>query len=885
MGEVYRAEDTNLSRQVAIKVLPDEYAHDAERLARFEREAKLLASLNHPNIAAIHGLEEHEGKRFLVLELVEGQTLSERLKKGRIPLDETLDIGRQIAEGLEAAHEKGIIHRDLKPANVKVTPEGKVKILDFGLAKAFYEQAATADMSHSPTITDEMTRPGVVLGTAAYMSPEQAKGKSTDRRADIWAFGCILYECLTGKRAFPGETITESIAKILESEPDWAQLPVETSSFVRAALRQCLQKDKARRLRDIADVWIGIQESATRPSEPVAFPRRFSMWWTAGSVAAGALAATLVTVALMRHSRVAPTAPVTRAIIRIAPGQWLDGVRFRGRPTRTAMAVSGDGSFIVYSAIPEDPGLQARPQIYLRRLNQMDAAAIPGTEGGISPFLSPDGRWVGFWAGGKLIKTSVERGVPAVLCDVTSLFGASWGIDNNIIFSPRDDAGLFRVSADGGKPEAVTVPDKAKEEFSHRLPHCLPDGKGVLFTITREPWDDQPRVAVLDLQTRKWQVLIEDAGDASYLPTGHIIFLRQGSLMAAPFDLDKLKMTGQPVPVVADVMQATNSTSNVQNTCAGQFATSDSGWLIYVTGSAVRDLENSLVWVDHEGTAQPITSFKGPFHVPRLAPDGQRIGYSTIGSECRLHVYDIARGTDSPLTGEGKGSYPVWTADGRQLIFSWWKSGLPKLHWQPADGSSPMERLTTSEYIQCPGSVTPDGATLVFVETDAAGELGIRLLDLQSRRVTPVPNSRSNESYPAFSPDGRWLAYSSDESGREEVYVRSFPSPGSKWKLSLEGGTEPLWARNGEQLYYRFQDQVWAVNVRTGAAFTPGKPRLLFEKPGYRRAGPLACWDISLDAQQFLMVKMEERKPQPVSEMILVQNWFEELKRLCPTGR
>ena len=549
------------------------------------------------------------------------------------------------------------------------------------------------------------------------------------------------------------------------------------------------------------------------------------------------------------------------------------------------MAVSSDGSFIVYSAIPENPGLQARPQIYLRRLSQMDAAPIAGTEGGISPFLSPDGRWVGCWTGGKVVKTSVEGGVPTTLCDASLLFGASWGSDGSIVYSPQAASGLYRVSADGGKPEAVTVPDKAKEEYSHRLPHCLPDGKGVLFTITREPWDDQPRVAVLDLQTRNWQVLIEDAGDASYVPTGHIVFLRQGSLMAAPFDLDEVKITGQPVPVVANVIQAINSTSSVHNTCAGQFATSDSGWLIYVTGSAVRDLENSLVWVDHEGTTQPTTSFKAPFHIPRLAPDGQRIGYSTIGSECRLHVYDIARGTDSSLTGEGKGSYPVWTADGRQLIFSWWKSGLPNLHWPAADGSSPMERLTTGEYTQCPASVTPDGATLVFVGTDPAGDLGLRLLDLQSRGVTPPLNARSGEAYPAFSPDGRWLAYASDASAREEVYVRSFPNPGSKWKLSLEGGTEPLWARNGEQLYYRFQDQVWAVNVRAGAAFTPGKPRLLFEKPGYRRASPLACWDISLDGRHFLMVKLDERKPEPVTEMILVQNWLDELKRLCPTGK
>ena len=524
MGEVYRAEDTNLSRQVAIKVLPDEFAHDAERLARFEREAKLLASLNHPNIASIYGLEQADGKPFLVLELVEGQTLSERLKKGRIPLDETLDICRQIAEGLEAAHEKGIIHRDLKPANVKVTPEGKVKILDFGLAKAFYEQAAPVDPSRSPTITEQMTAPGVILGTAAYMSPEQAKGKPVDKRADIWAFGCILYECLTGKRAFPGETITESIAKILESEPDWTLLPVDTSSFVRTILRQCLQKDPARRLRDIADASIGIQEATTRPSEAVTLPHRFSVWWVAGAVAVGAIGATLIMIALGRHLQVAPYSPVIRSIIRIEPGQWLAGMGRQPefwRPSRTAMAISSDGRFIIYCAIEGSPSPQTIPRLYVRRTDQMEAKPIAGTEGGIDPFLSPDDRWVGFWAEGKLMKVSVDGGVPVTLCDVLLPFGATWGPDNKVIFSPGENVGLFSVPADGGKPEALTTPDKTKEEYGHRLPHCLPDGNSVLFTIMKDAHDTQPRIAVLDSRVQKWRVLMEDAADGRYVPTGH----------------------------------------------------------------------------------------------------------------------------------------------------------------------------------------------------------------------------------------------------------------------------------------------------------------------------------------------------------------------------
>jgi serine/threonine protein kinase len=891
MGEIYRAEDTNLSRQVAIKALPDEFAHDAERLARFEREAKLLASLNHPNIAAIYGLEQADGKPFLVLELVEGQTLAERLQRGRIPPDETLDICRQVAEGLEAAHEKGIIHRDLKPANVKVTPEGKVKVLDFGLAKAFYEEATSVGYSRSPIITDQMTAPGVILGTYAYMSPEQARGKTVDKRADIWAFGCVLYECLTAKRAFQGYTITERVAAILNSEPDWALLPANTPAIARSLLRRCLQKDPNLRLRDIGDLRIEMGEPISQPLDAVAPPRRLLSRWLLAMAVAGPIAGILIGAGLMSYFRPTPSPPVTRAIIRIEPGQWLAGMGRQPefwRPSRTAMAISRDGRFIVYSAIEGNPSPESVPRLHIRRTDQMEAKPIAGTEGGIHPFLSPDDRWVGFWAGGNLMKVSVEGGVPATLCDVQALrfygpFGASWGLDNNIVFSPDVWGGLFSVSADSGKPEPLTAPDETNEEYGHRLPHFLPNGKGLLFTITREPWDTQCRVAVLDLKTRKWRVLLEDAADARYVPTGHLVFLRRGTLMAVAFDLNRLDITGQPVPAIANVMQAICSTHAVYNTCAGQFDISDSGWLTYVTGGIVPDMENSLVWVDQRGNSQPVASFKAPFTSPRLSPDGQRIAYSTRGSESRLQVYDLARGSESPLTGEGNSLFPSWTTDMKRLVFSWWKSGHLNLYRQAADGSSSMERLTASECDQYLGSLRSDGVTLAFVEIHPDTGCDIFLLDMQNRRVTPFLNSRSIERYPVFSPDGRWLAYSSDESGREEVYVRPFPNPDGKWKLSLEGGTEPLWARNGKQLFYRRHDQAWEVDVRTDTGFIPGTPHLLFEQAGYRMSDPIRSWDISPDGQRFLMVKLEERKPQPVTEMILVQNWLEELKRLCPT--
>jgi serine/threonine-protein kinase len=889
MGEVYRAEDARLSRQVAIKVLPEVFSHDSERLARFEREAKLLASLNHPNIAAIYGLEEADGKRFLVMELVEGETLAEWLSRGPLPMEMALGVCRQIAEGTEAAHEKGIIHRDLKPGNVKITPEGKVKILDFGLAKAYQKEASVPDLSKSPTLTDEMTRPGVILGTAAYMSPEQAKGKPVDKRADIWAFGCVLYECLTGEGAFQGETLTEIVAGILKSEPDWSRLPKDTPALVHSLLRRCLQKDPSLRLRDIGDARIEIGESIGQSAEVVSGYRRYSFGWLTAGAAIILLAGLLIGLAVRKPTQPPPFF-VVRAMIKLGSGQWVDGMRRElelQRPSRTGVALSNEGRFIVYSAVKENPGPEDKPRLYLRRTDQAEAKPIAGTEGGINPFLSPDDRWVGFWAGGKLMKVSIDGGVPVPLCVVVWPFGANWASDNSIVFSPDENMGLFRVSAEGGEPESVTTPDKTREEYSHRLPHCLPDGKGVLFTIMRESFDLQPRVAWLDLKTRKWRVLMGDAADARYVPTGHLVFLRQGTLMVVPFDLGRHEVTGQPVPAIANVMQALNVGNVYYNTAAGQFSISDSGWLVYAEGGILPDQQNSLVWVDQKGRAEPIASVKAPFFAPRLSPDGQRIADIPLGREQRVWVYDLNRGTTSLLTDEGKSNFPTWTLDSKRVVFGWSKTGPFNLHWRPADGSSATERLTTSDYHQNAGSWSPDGNTLAFVEIHPSTGRDILLLDLPSRRITSFLNSSADEYYPEFSSDGRWLAYMSDESGRQEVYVRPFPGPGGKWLISQEEGLQPLWARNGKQLFYRSPDwgQVWVVDVHTDVEFSASKPRLLFKLPGLGGGVPIRTWDLSLDGQRFLMVKMGEAKPTPVTELVLVQNWFEELKHLAPTKR
>jgi len=893
MGEVYRARDERLSRDVAIKSLPGIFAHDPQLVARFDREAKLLASLNHPNIAAIHGLEESDGRSFIVMELIPGQTLAQRLLKGPLPVSDAVEVCRQIAEGLEAAHVKGVIHRDLKPGNVMITADDKVKILDFGLAKALAGDSQPADPAHSPTITEAKSRPGVILGTAAYMSPEQARGKPVDRRADIWAFGCILYECLTGKRAFPGETITESIAKILGSEPDWALLPAVTPLFIRAVLRQCLQKDPSLRLHDIADARVEMREELAEPPLVIPVARRFPLGWILSTGAATLVLGLVMGLAVMRYLKPAASPIsqyVVRTTIRLEPGHWLDGVRLSppegfDHPTRTAMAISGDGRFIVYVAVKENPGEQDKPHLYLRRFDQLDAKPIAGTEGGMSPFLSPDDRWVGFWADGKLRKVSIDGDVSVTLCDAAWSLGGSWGIDGRIVFSAHPISGLSSVSADGGNPETLTTPDKTKGEGSHRLPHWLPDSKSVLFTIMREWVDSRPRVALLDLKTRKWSVLIEDAADARYVPTGHLVFLRQGTLMAVPFDLEKLQLTGRSVPTIFNVVQALNIPYTLHGSAAGQFSVSDSGCLVYASGGIMPDWQNSLVWMDQKGTGQPVASFEAPFYASRLSPDGQRVACTAMGRKFQVRVFDLNRGTADLLTDEGNTVFVTWTPDGKRVVFNWRSDGQFNLYWQPADGSQPMERLTTSGYRQDPGSFSPDGATLAFLEFRPETGEDILLLDLRNRRVMPFLNSRANEIQPEFSPDGRGMAYGADESGRDDVYVRPYPGPGGKWLISQEGGTEPVWARNGKQLFYRRQNQVWEVDVRTDTSFTAGKPRLLFEALRFAWGWPSRSWDISPDGQRFLMVKQEERKPQPVTEMILVLNWFEELRRLCPTGK
>ncbi len=624
--------------------------------------------------------------------------------------------------------------------------------------------------------------------------------------------------------------------------------------------------------------------------------------WPVATMTIILIAAILVGYLARHFSRASSSLPVTRSVIKLEPGHMLEGWRLPppwgfDQPTMTALAISSDGRFIIYSAIPENPGPHDKSQLYLRRTDELQAKPIPGTGGGISPFLSPDDRWVAFWADGNLKKVSIDGGVPVTLTDqmccssLSSYATGSWGPENKIVFAPGLNAPglnarLYMVSADGGNPELLTKPDKTKGEFSHRLPHWLPDGKGVLFTILRDWFDQHPLVAVLDLRTKTWRVLLEDAADAYYVPTGHLVFLRDGTLMVAPFNLARRELTGQPVPAIANVIQALNTAA--ANFASGQFSISNTGSLVYAPGGVNPDRQDSLVWVDLKDNATPVTSFQAPFFAPRLSPDGRKIAYITAGREFHAWIYDLDRRVTTQLTSEGKTDQAHWTPDGKRLVFKWWGPGKESnIFEQAADGSSPMQRLTTSDNHQVPGSFSPDGATLAFIELNPQTGWRINLLDMQTRKVTPFLDSKANQMYPEFSPEGHWMAYTSDESGRMEVYVRPFPGPGGKWQLSAEGGSSPLWSCDGKHLFYLGPegDEYWVTDVHTNGTFSASKPHLLFRTEDNYAAAPTRGWDISLDGQRFLMVKRGERKPQPVTELILVQNWFEELKRLASTGK
>jgi len=867
MGEVYRAEDTNLDREVAIKVLPEQFTKDPQRLARFEREAKLLASLNHPNIAAIHSFEHADDIHFLVLELVPGETLQERVAKGPVPVEEALEFCRQIAEGVEAAHEKGVIHRDLKPANVKVTPEGKVKVLDFGLAKAFEAETPVTDISQSPTLTEEMTRAGVILGTAAYMSPEQAKGKPVDKRADVFAFGAVLYELLTGKRAFEGETITETIAAVLKSEPDWEKLPSDIPWRIKELLGDCLQKEIHDRLHDIANVRIQIKKALKEPvtasptdvASAVQPTRR--LWAMAvGLVVLGAVIAGLGVWLLIQPS--SPEQSLSRFVIRPSPPVVLASTLSK------EVAISPDGRQLVYKGVGEGGS-----QLYLRSLDDFVDRAIPGTANPGSSFFSPDGKSIGFFAEGKLKRTSLAGGSPITLCDAPQTLRSGDWFEDTIVFTATFDSGqgLYRVSANGGEPEMLATVNFDEGEQQYTLPYFLPDGKDLLFTIG---FNTGFQTALLSLETGERKVVLEDARQARYLSTGHLVYeqSRTGNLMVVPFDLAALEVTGDSVPVVQGVRQT--------GTTYVDYALSDEGTLVYVPSQP--DVQR-LVWVDRKGTESLIIQEDVSFGSPRISPDGKQVALAiTKGGEGQnIWIYDFEGESLRRLT-FGGGFTEAWSPDGKWIIFQGSDGeGLRNISRQLADGSGPSEHLTvlTSTAVM-PGSLTPDGRVLIYGQDP--GDILVLPMEGDSE-PQPFITSPNTECCSQFSPDGRWMTYVSNELGPNHVYVSPYPNPEVKWLVSgEEGGEQPVWSPDGTELFYRSGNRMMVVSFQTEPTFRAGRPEVLFEGSYVTSRFTLGYqyYDISPDGQRFLMIKAVEGS---TAQINVVLNWFEELKRLVPT--
>ncbi len=867
MGEVYRSRDSKLGRHVALKVLPSALAGDADRLDRFSREAKVLAALNHPNIAAIYGLEDSGVTHALVMELVEGPTLADRIKAGPIPSEEALPIAKQICEALEYAHERCIIHRDLKPANIKVTPEGTVKVLDFGLAKALENEESPADVSSSPTMSPLTTQAGIILGTAAYMSPEQARGKPADRRADIWAFGCLLYEMLTGEMAFSGETVSDVFAAVIKEHPNWGQLPAITSTRIRVLVQRCLQKNPLQRLQAIGDARIVIDEVLSGAADPTlpalqnvaevpASGWRLFAPWAVGGLIVGALVAGLTFLAV--RPQAAPQL-VRRLTIGMPPST-------SPSPFFPDLALSRDGSEVVYSLLQN-----GKTQLYLRPLDQFDAKAIPGTEGAYSPSFSPDGRSLAFFAGASLKKVDVAGGPVQTLCN-SSGAGANWAADGTIFFQGKN-LGLSRVAGVGGNCEDITKPDASKGEVGHDLPELLPGGEAVLFNIGQGFSAGQTSIAVLSLKTGKWHTIVQGGTYPHYVPGGYLVYGQSGALLAAPFDLSQLKMTGSPIPVLDGVM--TNP-----DTGEARFAISRDGTLAYIPGSGAGS-NRKLVLVNQDGTSQVLTQTEGAYEDLDLSPDGRRIALTVEGPMWNIWIYDIARATLTRFTFDNDNRDPFWTPDGKRVIYTSFRNGKYGLYWKPGDGSGDEQQLISSTNWVCASSFSPDGKELAYIAESPETGTDIWILPLEGeRKPRPFLRTRFKEWFPEFSPDGHWLAYESDESGGFEIYVQQYPGPGRKVQISNEGGSRPVWSHDGRTLFYRNGDKLMQVKIETKPTLLAGTPQQMLQG-NYFLSGHY--FDVMPDGKQFVFIK-ETEQARAATQINVVLNWFDVLKHRMSAG-
>jgi serine/threonine-protein kinase len=879
MGEVYRARDTRLKRDVAIKVLPDQWAHDTDRLARFQREAELLASLNHPRVAAIYGLEETETATAIVMELVEGETLADRISRGPMPVDDVVIVARQVADALEAAHERGIIHRDLKPSNIKITAADSVKVLDFGLAKLAETAMAASSLSMSPTLSVPGTYAGVILGTAAYMSPEQARGKPVDRRTDIWAFGCVLFEMLTGRQTFDaGETVSDAVAAILRSEPDWSALPPDTPPQLRTLLKRCLQKDVQKRLPHIGLVRVELDDPAPPVADSASVPAaKTSRWRTAGFAVTGLLLGIALTAAgvwLLSRLATPPHLPQYRFSIGI------DSSALRAGDVN--IAISPDGRHIVYVSGTSGAGGRAvDEQLMIRDLDKLEPVPLPGITGR-RPFFSPDGKWIGFFQGRQLKKVAATGGPANTICPIDAPpRGGTWGPGKTIVFGTAIGA-LWMVPEDGGTPKQVSTSGDGK--LRRVDPAFLPNGRAVLFRLTAGVNLGSQQTAVLDLATGKEKILIPGGGNAAYVDGRFLVYYALGTLRVVRFDSTNLELEGDSVPVLSGVMAAGPG--------SGEFAISPNGTLVYVPGDGgVTGEKRPLVWVDRRGVEMPTGAPELEYASLRLSPNNTSaaLDIREQGSG-DISIWDFDRKTMFKLTtDEGLEIAPVYTPDGRYVVFgSTRTSGRPNVFRRAVDGTGTDERLVTSTNVQIPFAFSLKGESLVVREDMPETARDIRIVSMepsslkdgkeQSQKLIESP---SNDEGADLSPDGHFIAYFSDVSGKPQVYVRPFPNVNDGlWPISTNGGAKPVWAHTHHELFYVDpNNNMMVVPYESKPVFKPGKPQVLF--PGHLFIGQgLRTYDVSRDDRRFLIIKdASSNDPVAPANIAVLVNWVEELKQ------
>jgi serine/threonine-protein kinase len=870
MGEVYKATDPRLHRTVAIKILHDHISASLDARARFEREAQTIGRLNHPHICVIYDVGRHEKTDYLVMELLEGETLAQRLERGSLPLDQALRYAVEISDALDKAHRQGITHRDLKPGNIMLSRSG-LKLLDFGLAK-WSPSSMVSSLSQAPTNAD-VTAEGTILGSIHYMSPEQLEGGASDPRSDIFAFGAVLYEMLTGRKAYDGKSSVSVMSAILkDTPPPVSQLQPVSPPAVDRLISRCLEKNPDERWQSAGDLtfelkWLagsGRTITETRPSElktPVTKSRTMISAGTAAWIALILALGAGLAVWLLKPTHRLGDRLATRVSIPLPPGYVLS---VGGIPP---IALSPDGTRIVYVSKKGN----GSSQLFLRSMNSQESKPIDGTTDATGPFFSPNGKWIGFFAEGKLKKVPTSGGAPEALCPVGGSNGGTWGEDDSIYYAPFSTSGIWKAS--GGKCEELTKLDRSKGEVSHRAPQILPGGKALLFTVWTGPGSDEKHLHVYTLATGVHRELVHGASSGHYVASGHLLYSRAGALMVVPFDLANLKLNGSPVAMAELAIDIETAF----------FAVSDSGTLAYVPVSPRKD-DRRLVWVDGVNvTPLPITP--GAFFEPSISPGGEFAAVTKDGPVESIWILEFRRNTLAPFTSTSQGTSqaPVWTRDGKRIAYRGTRTGFRNVYWKTVDGSSPEERLTTSDDNQTPGSFSPEDKKLAFSDIDlaTAGDIWTTALD-ENRKPTVFLRSPAFEAGPSISPDGHWLAYSSAEAGRREIYVLPFPGPGGKRiQISTDGGFEPVWSHNQHELYFRNSDKMMAVDV-SRLPDRVGSARVLFEGQYTFSDTGRAGYDVAKDGR-FLMVQPTEPE-QPATQINLVLDWFDELKSLAPAN-